>query len=155
MMQQRKKVAVSACLLGNPCRYDGTDRKDETLLSLLKDADIIPFCPEDHCFGTPRPTIDLVETEAGTRAISSRQGQDVTFAIEGYADAFFEAHQDIALFIGKDRSPSCGVCSATVWDTQGNLLRIDAAGVMAKRAIERGIEAIDAEEFVKEKSRCD
>ncbi len=149
MMQQRKKVAVSACLLGNPCRYDGTDRKNDTLLSLLKDVDIVAFCPEDHCFGTPRPTIDLVETEAGARAISSRQGQDVTFAIEGYADAFFKAHQDITLFIGKDRSPSCGVCSASMWNTQGDLLRIDAPGIMAKKAIEHGIEAIDAEAFVK------
>jgi len=59
----KTKVAVSACLLGCACRYDANHNLNETLLELLASYEIIPFCPEDHCFGTPRPTMDLVQKE--------------------------------------------------------------------------------------------
>ena len=73
-----KKVAISACLLGEKCRYDASDNKDENLLSKLKDAELIPFCPEDFAFGTPRPTMDLIETARGHRALSNRTGEDLS-----------------------------------------------------------------------------
>jgi len=140
-----KKVAISACLLGEPCRYDATDNRDENVLSLLKACELIPFCPEDHAFGSPRPTMDLIQSEEGIKAVSNKTGADLSFAVEGYAKNFFDRHPDIDLFIGKDRSPSCGVCSARLYDTEKNLLSSDAAGLMAKEAQERGIEAVDAE----------
>ncbi|MEN8727530.1 MAG: DUF523 domain-containing protein, partial [Sulfurovum sp.] len=45
-----KKVAISACLLGEKCRYDATDNKNEILLEQLKGMQLIPFCPEDFAF---------------------------------------------------------------------------------------------------------
>ena len=72
---------------------------------------------------------------------------DLSFAIEGYAHVFFDKHPDIDLFIGKNRSPSCGVCSARLYDPDKNLLSLDEAGLMAKEAKARGIEAIDAEDY--------
>jgi len=142
-----KKVAISACLLGEPCRYDATDNRDDGLLSLLKGMELIPFCPEDYAFGSPRPTMDLVETVEGIKALSNKNGADLSFAVEGYAKKFFDKHADIDLFIGKDRSPSCGVCSARLYDEDKNLLSSKEAGLMAKEALKRGIESYDAERY--------
>ncbi len=146
----KRDIAISACLLGEACRYDGTDNRDESVLALLKDAALIPFCPEDHAFGTPRPTMDLVETSKGMRAISNASGEDLSAPVVDYAKRFFDAHPDIDLFIGKDRSPSCGVCSAKCYDTDKNLLSTSATGLMAQEAKRRGIRCVDAETYIKE-----
>jgi len=142
-----KKVAISACLLGEPCRYDATDNRNDGLLSMLKSYELIPFCPEDYAFGSPRPTMDLVKTLEGIKALSNKNGADLSFAVEGYAQTFFDTHPDIDLFIGKDRSPSCGVCSARLYDSDKNLISGKETGLMAKEALNRGIEAYDAERY--------
>ncbi len=143
-----KKVAISACLLGERCRYDGTDNRDSKLLSKLEGCELIPFCPEDHCFGTPRPTMDLIQTEQGVKALSNLTGADLSPCVERYARDFFDKHPQIDLFIGKDRSPSCGVCSARLYDREKSLLSREAAGLMAAEAARRGIECWDAESFL-------
>ena len=60
---------------------------------------------------------------------------------------FLTAHQEIDIFIGKDRSPSCGVCSAKLYDESKNLLSSTEAGFMAKEALKRNIICIDAEKY--------
>lgn len=142
-----KKVAISACLLGQKCRYDATDNKDSVLLEKLKDVELIPFCPEDYAFGTPRPTMDLIRLPQGDRALSNLTGEDLSEAVTQYAVGFFDSHTDLDLFIGKDRSPSCGVCSAKLYDEAKNLLSTKEAGLMAKEALKRKIDSIDAEDF--------
>jgi uncharacterized protein YbbK (DUF523 family) len=144
----KRKVAISACLLGERCRYDGTDNRDPKLLGKLAGYELIPFCPEDHAFGTPRPTMDLVETEEGIKAISNLTGADLSPPVQEYARHFFDTHPDIDLFIGKDRSPSCGVCSARLYDREKNLLDNHATGLMTAEAKARGIEAWDAEDYL-------
>lgn len=143
-----KKVAVSACLLGRKCRYDATDNRNEPLMENLKDAEVVPFCPEDDAFGSPRPTMDLVETSCGRKAISNATGEDLSLPVEQYARVFFETYPDIDLFIGKDRSPSCGVCSAKIYDARKKLLSVQGTGLMAAEAKRRGIEAVDAEVYL-------
>jgi uncharacterized protein YbbK (DUF523 family) len=108
--------------------YDATDNKNEELLKKLENHELISFCPEDHAFGSPRPTMDLIKTEQGIKAISNKTGRDLSVAIEGYAKTFFDKHVDIDLFIGKDRSPSCGVCSARLYDHEKNLLSMKETG---------------------------
>lgn len=142
-----KKVAISACLLGEKCRYDASDNRDEKLLSKLEEVELIPFCPEDDAFGTPRPTMDLIETKEGHRAISNSSEEDLSAPVVEYATAFFERHADIDLFIGKDRSPSCAVCSARLYDEAKNLLSSQESGLMAKEAKKRNITCIDAGDF--------
>jgi len=141
------KVAISACLLGNKCRYDGSENYDPKLLAKLEGYELIPFCPEDFCYGTPRPTMDLIY-ETDINAMSNLTGADLTPPIKEYAKAFFDNNKDINLFIGKDRSPSCGVKSAKLYTIDKELISTEATGIMAKEAIERGIKAVDAEEYL-------
>ncbi|HIP18489.1 MAG TPA: DUF523 domain-containing protein [Sulfurovum sp.] len=142
-----KKIAISACLLGEKCRYDATDNRDDRLLAKLDGNTLIPFCPEDHAFGSPRPTMDLIQTEEGIKAISNNTGADLSVAVEEYAKHFFDKHPELDLFIGKDRSPSCGVCSAKLYDEHKELISLSETGLMAKEAKARGIDAVDAEEY--------
>lgn len=144
-----KRVAISACLLGEACRYDGTDNRNDALLQRLLEVELVPFCPEDFAFGTPRPTMDLVATQNGLRALSNATGEDLSEPVIAYAKAFFDAHA-IDLFIGKDRSPSCGVCSAKCYDVKHRLLSTQGTGLMAQEAINRGIESVDAETFLED-----
>lgn len=141
------KVAISACLLGQKCRYDGTDNRNEAVLHALSGVEIIPFCPEDEAFGTPRPTMDLIQTNHGVKAVSNETAMDLSAPVENYATRFFDMHPDILLVIGKDRSPSCGVCSAKLYDEKKNLLSSKESGLMIKEAKKRGIPCVDAEDF--------
>jgi uncharacterized protein YbbK (DUF523 family) len=142
-----RKIAISACLLGKPCRYDATDNKDSILLEQLQKETLIPFCPEDFAFGSPRPTMDLIRTDTGDKAISNVTGEDLSTPVIDYAKTFFEIHSDIDLVIGKDRSPSCGVCSAKLYDEKKYLLSTTEAGLMMKEAQKRNIPCIDAEKY--------
>ncbi|CAA6798792.1 MAG: COG1683: Uncharacterized conserved protein / FIG143828: Hypothetical protein YbgA [uncultured Sulfurovum sp.] len=142
-----KKVALSACLLGCTCRYDSDDNFNENLLNLLNSYEIIPFCPEDHCFGTPRPTMDLVEVDKKTLAISNANQENISDPISVYAKDFFIKNPEIELFIGKDRSPSCAVKSGKVYDVEKNLLHKKGTGLMSKVALDLGIESWDAEVY--------
>jgi len=145
----QKTIAVSACLLGYKCRYDASDNKNEIFLEKLKGHTIIPFCPEDYAFGSPRPTMDLICTTDGNMAISNKTGENISLPIIEYAKVFFNTYTQIDLLIGKDRSPSCGVCSARVYDKEKNLLSSTEAGLMVQEAIKRNIASIDAEDFRK------
>jgi len=144
-----KKVAISACLLGKECRYDAKHNLNDALLARLEEVELIPFCPEDDAFGTPRPTMDLVQTSKSICALSNVTGEDLSSPVQNYAKNFFNTHPDISLFIGKDRSPSCGVCSAKLYDENKQLLSTQEAGLMAKVAQERNIVCIDAEKYAK------
>ena len=144
-----KKVALSACLTGCSCRYDGKENLNKSLLEQLSSSyTIIPFCPEDFCFGTPRPTMDLIDNNESIDAISNKNGENLSKPIIDYAKEFFEKNPDIELFIGKDRSPSCAVKSGKVYDKDKNLLHTTGTGLMAKVALDLGIESWDSEEYI-------
>ena len=145
-----RNIAISACLLGEPCRYDATDNKNSLLLEKLKGHTLIPFCPEDAAFGSPRPTMDLIHTSTGDKAISNETGEDLSLPVYDYAKTFFDTHLTLDLVIGKDRSPSCGVCSAKLYDEEKNLLSIVEAGLMIKEAQKRNIPCTDAEQYGEE-----
>jgi len=141
------KVAISACLLGEACRYDATDNKNDNLLKQLQDKTLIPFCPEDFAFGSPRPTMDLIRTAGGDKVFSNATGEDLSLPVVDYANTFFNTYPDIDIVIGKDRSPSCGVCSAKLYDEKKDLLSTTEAGLMIKEAKKRNIPCMDAEEY--------
>jgi uncharacterized protein YbbK (DUF523 family) len=141
-------IAISACLLGCSCRYDASDNLNENLLIQLKSFNLIPFCPEDDAFGSPRPTMDLVQDAGTIRAISNQNQDDLSEPIFEYAQNFFKKNPNIELFIGKDRSPSCAVCSGKVYDKNKTLLHRKGTGLMAQEALDLGIECWDAEDYL-------
>ena len=52
------KIAVSACLLGENCKYSGGNNRNEMVLEFIKDKEVIPVCPE-VAGGLPIPRVPV------------------------------------------------------------------------------------------------
>jgi uncharacterized protein YbbK (DUF523 family) len=138
-------VLVSACLLGQECRYDGRSNRDGELERELasRGMQAVPFCPEEHGgLGTPRPPASIEERGAaavidGEARVVTDAGLDVTgefvLGAEG-ALATCRAHGIRRAFL-KERSPSCGVCQTHV---AGKV--VDGPGVTSELLSRHGIE---------------
>ena len=109
-------IALSACLLGFNCRYDGKSKKNSALIKLLKSEKILPICPEElGGLPTPRAPSNLVggngfDVLDGNAKVIDTYGDDNTEAfIEGaYAALNMIREQKIKRCLLKDKSPSCG-----------------------------------------------
>ena len=118
---KREKVIVSACLLGEACRYDGCSKADAGLIAFLDGKEVIPFCPEAPVLGTPRGRISVVATEDhGLRVIKDADGEDVTDLLIGQTEQIIRTCPDPDKIILKSKSPSCGIGTAPVLDEAGN-----------------------------------
>jgi uncharacterized protein YbbK (DUF523 family) len=118
-----KKLLVSACLLGEPLRYDGNDNagKVSHLKSLLsqwqEEGRIIPVCPET-LGGLPTPRPPAEAERGGGSAVLTRIARVLTYTGDNVTQAFIHGaekalataqrhHCQGALLAA--RSPSCGV----------------------------------------------
>ena len=132
-----ESILVSACLLGECCRYDGKGKKNDGICRLAENPQLclIPVCPEQlGGLPTPRPPAERV----GDRVRNSR-GEDVTAAFERGARRTLE----IALQNGcttavlKERSPSCG--SGEIYDGSFSGRLTAGDGITAQLLKENGI----------------
>ncbi len=105
----KKKALVSACILGEYCRYDGKTKKLNAVIEGLGDEyEIIPFCPEAPLFGTPRERINVVEKSDRLRIITDETNVDVTLRLEEEIERFLEQNPAFERIVLKSKSPSCG-----------------------------------------------
>ena len=105
----KEKLLISACLLGENCKYSGGNNYTPAVESLKAHYELIPVCPErDGGLPTPRDS-----SERLGNAVVSKSGRDVTAQFERGAHLALDAAQKhgckIALLT--ERSPSCG-CGA-------------------------------------------
>jgi uncharacterized protein YbbK (DUF523 family) len=144
-----KKIAVSACLLGQRCKYNGESNFDSSIKAYIDglNMEVVSFCPEDSAFGTPRPTMDLVQIDERVEAICNTTGKVLTSPIKAYAMKFFDRHGDIEYFVGKSKSPSCGVGSAKLYDQDRELISNQDSGIMAREAKKRNIRVLDSNDL--------
>lgn len=57
------KILVSACLLGENCKYNGGNNKNENVIKLGEKHTLIPICPETFaCL----PTLRECQAKSGT-----------------------------------------------------------------------------------------
>ena len=68
------KILVSACLLGIDCKYNGKNNKNDKIIELLKDHELIPVCPE-IMGGLPPPRIpsEIMEMKSLQEAAKTLQ----------------------------------------------------------------------------------
>lgn len=111
-----RKVAVSACLLGEFCRYDGQSKNDAAVMNAFKNDEIIPFCPEVPVLGTPRERICVIEKGDQHRVIGEESGEDFTQAIMAQVDLLVQNHPDLDVIVLKSKSPSCGLGTTPIYD---------------------------------------
>jgi uncharacterized protein YbbK (DUF523 family) len=127
----KKKVLVSACILGEYCRYDGKTKKLNAVTEALEGYEIIPFCPEAPLFGTPRERINVVKKDGRERIITDETNVDVTLRLEEEIERFLARHLDIDRVILKSKSPSCGYKTTPVLNSKKEIL-YRGSGIAAK-----------------------
>ena len=112
----RKKVIISACLLGETCRYDGKTKEVNEVLEAFSEYEVIPFCPEAPLFGTPRERISVVQVGEQQRIITDETQKDVTQKLVDEIEAFYNKYPDVDAIVLKSKSPSCGNGTTPILD---------------------------------------
>ena len=115
------KILVSACLLGENCKYNGKNNYSERVAKYLEGHEVIPVCPE-VLGGLPTPRDPSAEEAL---RIAKENGID--------------------LAILQSRSPSCGVKQIYDGSFTGKL--IPGQGVFAQLLEKNGFRVMDCEEI--------
>lgn len=136
-----KKIAVSACLLGNNCRYDGGNCFDERCVRLKEQYEVIPVCPECAAgLPTPREPIELVDDQ-----VISRDGRNLTCQMKQGIEKTIRMLKDqqVDTVVLMDRSPSCS--STVIYDGTFSSTLIEGKGLFARRLEEEGLTLLSKE----------
>ena len=133
------KIMVSACLIGENCKYNGKNNKNEKVLALLEGNEVIPICPE-VMGGLPTPR---VPAEVVRDVVTTRDGRVVDQEFRRGAGICLELarREKPDLIILQSRSPSCGTRQRYDGTFTGTL--IDRPGVTAELLIENGFQPVD------------
>jgi uncharacterized protein YbbK (DUF523 family)/uncharacterized protein YbgA (DUF1722 family) len=119
----RLRLGISSCLLGQRVRYDGGERRAPLLTEVVGPrVEWVPVCPEVELgLGTPRPPMVLRRANGGPRLWTPSTGADHTHAMRRWARERVAAlrEAEIAGYVLKSRSPSCGLRSVPIEDDAG------------------------------------
>jgi uncharacterized protein YbgA (DUF1722 family)/uncharacterized protein YbbK (DUF523 family) len=122
-MENRIKIGISTCLLGENVRYDGGHQWDRYITGTLGTYfDFVPVCPEVECgLPVPREAMRLVGDPDAPRLVTIRSGEDHTDRMRAWADARLRSleKEDLCGFIFKGGSPSSGMERVKVYDANG------------------------------------
>ena len=135
-------ILVSSCLLGENCKYNGGNNRNERVLRYVQGHEVIPVCPEVlGGLPCPRKPVEWV----GERVLT-RDGDDCTenfrIGVQRALEVIADQHVDLAIL--QSRSPTCGV--KQIYDGTFSGVRIDGQGALAKALAARGIPLMDAED---------
>ena len=136
------KIMVSACLLGENCKYNGGNNYDPRVVAFCEGREVIPVCPEVLAgLGIPRIPIEIKDGK-----VIRRDGQVVDGAIRTAVAQILGQikNEDIECAVLKARSPTCGVRQVYDGTFSGKL--VDGAGVLAKALKDAGYIVLDNEE---------
>ena len=151
-MRFMEKILISACLVGDKTKYDGTSNKDKNpfLEQLLEKYELVPFCPEV----VGGLSIPRTPSERKKDQVYNKKGENVTkYFLEGAEKAL-----DVCLYLGirvailKEASPSCGVHE--IYNGRFNNVKMPGVGVTTELLKRKGIRVIsenEIEAFLNEK----
>lgn len=136
-------IGVSACLLGENCKYNGRNNESKKLKDYVKGHTVVPVCPE-VMGGLPTPR-DPAEIIGGV--VWQKSGRSVDEEFRAGARAALKKIKDAGaeLAILQSRSPSCGVKEIYDGTFTGHLVK--GKGVFAAMLEEEGIRAMDVEDL--------
>lgn len=117
---EKIRLGISACLLGEPVRYDGGHKLDRYLRDTLGQyVEYVPVCPETEAgFGIPRESMHLEGDVDVPRLVTSRTGKDMTEPMVAWANERVRQleSEDLCGFIFKSNSPSSGMERVKLFD---------------------------------------
>ena len=137
------KIMVSACLVGENCKYNGGNNRNEKVLQLMAENEVITICPE-QMGGLPTPR---VPSEIKEGVVTARDGRIVDMEFRAGAVKCLEIarREKPDLIVLQSRSPSCGVKQRYDGTFTGRL--VTAPGVTAQLLMENGFRCLDVEDL--------
>jgi len=137
------KIAVSSCLLGDNCKYNGGNNYSEKVIKFIEKHEVISVCPE-VLGGLPIPR-ESAEIVNGVVSLKDGSSVDKMFR-DGAEKAIRIVKENNAdLVILQSRSPSCGV--NTIYDGSFSGKLIHGQGVFSELLKKNGIKVIDVEDL--------
>ncbi len=122
-MDDKIRLGISTCLLGQPVRYDGGHKFDPFLVHTLGQyVTWVPVCPEVECgLPTPREAMRLVGEPAAPRLVTIKTRLDHTERMTRWAAERLRAleAEDLCGYVFKSKSPSSGMERVKVYDGNG------------------------------------
>lgn len=135
------KILVSACLLGEKCKYNGGHNYSPAVADFVKDKEVIPVCPEMRAgMGCPRIPIEIangVLIDQNGKNVDGPMRKAIAEILDEIRDA------EISCAVLKSRSPTCGVLQIYDGTFSGKL--IPGSGLFAQALREEGILVMDSE----------
>lgn len=138
-----EKILISACLVGDKVKYNGTDNYNEKIQQLLEKYELVPFCPEvEGGLSIPRKPSERVRDR-----VKMVDGRDVTRQFELGAEKALNICQYLGIKIAilKERSPSCG--SHEIHDGSFSNKLIKGEGVTTELLKRKGITVLNEDEI--------
>ncbi|TCS43031.1 DUF523 domain-containing protein [Reinekea marinisedimentorum] len=145
MPDQMENLLVSACLLGEKVRYNGSGQLvDHPFLAALIDAGrVITVCPEvDGGLPTPRPPAEIQSSGSAVRVVTIN-AIDVTEQFTSGANNALEVakKEGCAFALMAARSPSCG--NQQIYDGSYSGKLIEGSGITAELLQRNGIQVFN------------
>ena len=137
------KILVSACLLGENCKYNGKNNFNSLIAKLTNSFVIIPICPEVlGGLTTPR-----LPSEINNEFVINEAGVDVTYEFNKGAKLALQTalKENIKYAILKEKSPSCGVNK--IYDGNFNGTLLAGKGITCQLLEQNGIKCFSENEI--------
>lgn len=137
------KIIVSACLLGENCKYNGGNNECPAVIAYIENQEVIPVCPEMEAgMGCPRIPVEIADG-----VLMTRDGQNVDRPMREAIVNILKRLQDeeIQCAILKSRSPTCGVRQVYDGTFSGRL--VSGSGLFAQALKDAGYCVIDSEDI--------
>ena len=137
------KILVSACLLGENCKYSGGNNYNQAVCDFARGHQVVLVCPEVlGGLPTPRCPAEIVQG-----VVTNKEGINVDREFRaGAAKALAIAKENgVELAILQSRSPSCGV--KEIYDGTFSGCLINGNGITSDLLIKNGVKVINESEL--------
>lgn len=130
-----EKLLISACLLGNKCRYDGKDNVLDIIDELKEKYELIPVCPEvDGGLPTPRFPSEI----RGDKVMNSQNEDNTAYFLKGAKKAItLVKKHHIRYALLKAKNPSCG--KDYIYDGSFNHVLTSGNGILVRELLKLGV----------------
>ncbi len=135
MKLSKPKIGISACLIGQPVRHNGSYFRHEWIADVLaKHVEVVPVCPEMAMgLGSPRESMRLLKTPNESTALVGCRSQ-TDFTEQGLRASSSLAQQygpQVDAFVLAPKSPTCGVEHVRLYSNSQNYTS-DGQGLFAQ-----------------------